>query len=205
MLEPRAFIDRLQSHARELRRSGRFRVVLELQRGLQKVELRELESTLQARPGMAGFVIPETLREMLGITYAFRLSWQHLGADPPGHPGVGAADLNLLDLLETSEEVGAELGLGWGQLRSLDRLGEHGQVVAWWPGPGEPLALAYQPADGEGAAPLGLSLEGYLEALLERRALLGWQAEFAAVPWLAEQGAVARRAREHLFPNGRVP
>lgn len=192
MLEPRRFVDVLQTYARELRRSGRFRVVLELQRGLGSEELDALVSRLRAQPGQEHTTLPGSLTPWLQTCQAFRLQWQHMGADPPGHPGVGVAEVNLLALLDP------EAGTAGGE-RTLDRLGEHGRVSLRWEG--ERPALRYHPPEAPEGVPLHTGLDGYFALLLERRALLGWQAELTS---LEAQAALSRAAAQHLFPEGRV-
>jgi hypothetical protein len=177
-LELTSAIDAIRLTAKRMRADSSFKCIFEEWPPVTEADIAEWEEWADAQPGMAGYHLPSSLREIYSVTGGFRWRWQFL----PDLPSVTTGSAEIVDLLslfqrdDESDEPVAEI---YRAPRPFDVISNTERVgIRFALDSNESLALIHVDEEESIEAELSLGIEKYLPTLARYRAAYGWQSIF---------------------------
>jgi hypothetical protein len=202
-MDYRRYIERLRRLADELNGSDQFTPNVEIERPFAGSEFDELEEAM-TRKGIQGVKVWRAFQEFHSIANGFLFQWLYQGGKPVSTK-TGSAQIAMVQEIYLPEALppGREM-LFYGQRRVLDQISPDDQVTLQFEkGAAEPR-LEYFSDDTGDYHPLKLDFPGYLEALLEARAMYRWQQFFVddpSFPLTPDKAEEFRRSLKTIFPD----
>jgi hypothetical protein len=197
------YLDRLQALAASLARDPDFEPNVEIEPPVASAEIEALEQSM-ARAGMVGVSVWESFRAFHGVVNGFLFQWLYRGTRPVARRS-GSAWISQLAAMYLPAHIPAEhLKKFFGTRRVLDRISENYEVAVIFREDVKAPELHYFSDETGDFHRLRLDFDGYLEMMLEARALFGWQAFFVddrSFPFPRERAEAFRDSLKTLFPD----
>jgi hypothetical protein len=206
LMDYQQYIGRLKELAGAIQKDARFRPLVEIERPFSAGEFADLEGSME-RAGMDDVAVWQEFRNFHGVANGFLFQWLYQGREPVAIKS-GSAQIAMVQEIYLPEHLPpSKAGLFYGERRVIDRMSPDDQVaVRFRKGVHEPELHYFSDVTGDYHR-LTLDFPGYLEMLLEARAMYRWQQFFVADPTfpLSEEDAETfRGALESLFPDANV-
>lgn len=198
----RDYVEKLKAAAATITADKRFKTFIDIDRTAEPPELAALQKFID-EVGMEGATIWRGFAEFHAAANGFLFQWVYKGPRPP-KTKTGSAQLAPIRTIYLPPVHSKLATKFYGQRLVLDKISTDDQVaVEFTKGTEEPRLLYFSDRTGD-YHPLRLSFTQYLQALLDSRAMYGWQEFFVddpAFPLMDKDTSDFLKSFEMLFPD----